>query len=131
MTYATGESKVPNFDGLNRAAAIRTASEAGFGEPAFTEKESKKLAGTVISQNPEAGESVDRETTIKLVLAKAPPDADAHADARATHPPSESPGAQRITQLRANRPSKSNVCARTLLELDHVHRDPELAVRSG
>ena len=73
VTYATGESQVPNFDGLNRAAAIRTANEAGFGEPAFTEKESKKLAGTVISQNPAAGDSVDRDTTIKLVLAKAPP----------------------------------------------------------
>ena len=73
VTYATGKSEVPNFDGLNQAAAIRTADEAGFGEPEFTERESKKLAGTVIAQNPKAGDSVDRDTTIKLVLAKAPP----------------------------------------------------------
>ena len=91
VTYATGESKVPNFDGLNRAAANRTASEAGFGEPEFTEKESKKLAGTVISQNPPAGESVDRDTTIKLVLAKAPPTPTPTPTQSASSPPSESP----------------------------------------
>ena len=91
VTYATGESEVPNFDGLNRAAAIRTANEAGFGDPEFTEKESKKLAGTVISQDPKAGDSVDRDTTIKLVLAKAPPAPTPTPTPSASNPPSESP----------------------------------------
>ena len=129
VTYATGESEVPNFDGLNRAAAIRTANEAGFGDPEFTEKESKKLAGTVISQDPKAGDSVDRETTIKLVLAKAPPAPTPTPTPSAGNPPSESPTPS--ARDPAEPDDKSNVCARTLLELAHVHRDPELAVRSG
>ena len=128
VTYATGESEVPNFDGLNRAAAIRTANEAGFGDPEFTEKESKKLAGTVISQDPKAGDSVDRDTTIKLVLAKAPPAPTPTSDPERQQPAERVADARHGTQLN---PDKSNVCARTLLELAHVHRDPELAVRSG
>ena len=100
VTYATGKSKVPNFDGLNRAAAIRTANEAGFGEPAFTERESKKLAGTVISQDPKAGDSVDRDTTIKLVLAKAPPT----PTPRPTPPASSDRRASR--RRRAHRPAE-------------------------
>ena len=73
VRYATGQSEVPNFEGLSRDAAIRVASEAGFGEPQFTEQESSKPAGTVIDQNPGAGATVDRDTTIKLTLATAPP----------------------------------------------------------
>ena len=72
MTYATGKSEVPNFDGLSRAAAIREARDAGFGEPEFTERESSKPAGTVIAQSPQAGATVDRDTTIRLTLATAP-----------------------------------------------------------
>ncbi len=72
VTYATGKSEVPIFDGLSRDAAIRTATSAGFGEPQFSEKESTKPTGTVISQSPKSGQSVDRDTSIKLVLAKAP-----------------------------------------------------------
>ena len=42
VTYATGKSDVPNFDGLSRSAAIRQANEAGFGDPVFVEKETSK-----------------------------------------------------------------------------------------
>jgi len=72
VKYATGKSEVPNFEGLSRAAAIRVAEDAGFGEPQFSERESSQPAGTVISQNPNAGATVDRDSTIKLVLATAP-----------------------------------------------------------
>jgi serine/threonine-protein kinase len=72
VTYATGKSEVPNFDGLPRQRAIETADEFGFDEPEFTEKTSDAPAGTVIAQSPKAGERVDRDTEIELTLAKAP-----------------------------------------------------------
>jgi eukaryotic-like serine/threonine-protein kinase len=72
IRYATGKSKVPNFEGLSRAAAIRQADDAGFGQPHFSERESSQPAGTVIAQNPNAGATVDRDTTIRLTLATAP-----------------------------------------------------------
>jgi serine/threonine-protein kinase len=73
VRYATGKSEVPNFEGLTRGAAIREARDAGFGEPQFSERESSKPAGTVISQSPKAGATVDRDTRIQLTLATAPP----------------------------------------------------------
>jgi serine/threonine-protein kinase len=72
IRYATGKSDVPNFEGLSRAAAIRVAHDAGFDDPTFGERESSQPAGTVIAQNPQAGATVDRDTTIRLVLATAP-----------------------------------------------------------
>jgi eukaryotic-like serine/threonine-protein kinase len=92
VTYATGESEVPNFEGLSRDAAIREARQAGFGEPDFAEEESSKPAGTVIAQNPEAGARVDRDTTIKLTLAIAPP-------------PPPSPTTQEPTQTQTTTPT--------------------------
>ena len=74
VRYATGKSKVPYFDGLSRAAAVRQANGAGFGDPVFVEKEtSKGTPGTVIAQSPQAGANVDRDTTIRLTLAVQPP----------------------------------------------------------
>jgi eukaryotic-like serine/threonine-protein kinase len=73
VRYATGKSEVPNFEGLTRGAAIREARDAGFGEPQFSERDSSKPAGTVISQSPDAGATVDRDTRIRLTLATAPP----------------------------------------------------------
>jgi serine/threonine-protein kinase len=73
IRYATGKSEVPDFEGLSRAAAIREARDAGFGEPVFSERESSQPAGTVIGQNPDAGATVDRDTTIRLTLATSPP----------------------------------------------------------
>jgi len=74
VRYATGKSKVPDFDGLSRAAAVRQANRAGFGDPVFVEKEtSKGTPGTVIAQSPQVGANVDRDTTIRLTLAVQPP----------------------------------------------------------
>jgi eukaryotic-like serine/threonine-protein kinase len=72
IRYATGKSKVPDFEGLSRAAAIRQARNAGFGQPVFSERESSRPAGTVIGQDPNAGATVDRDTTIRLTLATSP-----------------------------------------------------------
>jgi eukaryotic-like serine/threonine-protein kinase len=90
IRYATGKSNVPDFDGLSRAAAIREANDAGFGNPAFVEKEtSKGTPGTVISQDPQAGANVDRDTTIRLTLAVQPPPPTTPPPT--TEPPTKSP----------------------------------------
>ena len=72
ITYATGESEVPNFVGLTASRARDLADQAGFGDPSFTDRESDQPEGTVIDQSPNAGKKVDRDTDIKLVLAKEP-----------------------------------------------------------
>ena len=72
ITYATGESEVPNFVGVTEARARELADQAGFPEPRFAEGESDQPEGTVIDQSPNAGRRVDRDTRIKLVLAKEP-----------------------------------------------------------
>ena len=38
IRYATGQSEVPDFDGLSRSAAIREANNKGFGDPVFVER---------------------------------------------------------------------------------------------
>jgi len=88
VRYATGKSDVPNFNGLTRAAAIRVAEAAGFGEPQFAERESSQPSGTVIAQSPRRGATVDRDTTINLTLAVAPPPT---TPPPTTKPPTEPP----------------------------------------
>jgi beta-lactam-binding protein with PASTA domain len=93
IRYATGKSEVPNFDGLSQSAAIRVANDAGFDDPVFAERESSKPAGTIIAQNPQAGATVDRDTTIRLTLATAPappsppPTTESPTDPPTTEPP--------------------------------------------
>jgi eukaryotic-like serine/threonine-protein kinase len=97
IRYATGKSEVPNFDGLSQSAAIRVANDAGFDDPVFAERESSKPAGTIIAQNPQAGATVDRDTTIRLTLATAPappsppPTTESPTDPPTTEPPTQTP----------------------------------------
>jgi serine/threonine-protein kinase len=97
IRYATGKSEVPDFDGLTRSAAIRQANGAGFDDPVFAERESSKPAGTVIDQSPQAGATVDRDTTIRLTLATAPsppsppPTTKEPTDPPTTKPPTQTP----------------------------------------
>jgi eukaryotic-like serine/threonine-protein kinase len=90
VRYATGKSEVPNFEGLTRAAAIREARDAGFGEPQFSKRESSKPAGTVIAQDPDAGTTVDRDTRIQLTLATEPPPPPPPTTEQPTEPPTTS-----------------------------------------
>ncbi|HEY6811186.1 MAG TPA: Stk1 family PASTA domain-containing Ser/Thr kinase [Propionibacteriaceae bacterium] len=97
IKYATGKSEVPDFEGVSRAAAVRIAHNAGFDDPAFVERQSSQPAGTVIAQNPQAGANVDRDTTIRLVLATAPappeppPTTEKPTEPPTTEPPTKSP----------------------------------------
>jgi eukaryotic-like serine/threonine-protein kinase len=111
VRYATGKSEVPNFDGLSRSAAIREARDAGFGDPAFAQRESSRPAGTVIGQSPQAGATVDRDTTIRLTLATAPtppsppPTTKEPTKPPTTEPPTETPSP---TPTKKKTPSESN-----------------------
>jgi eukaryotic-like serine/threonine-protein kinase len=97
VRYAPRKSEVPDFEGLSRTAAIREANEAGFNDPVFNEQESSQPAGTVIAQSPQAGASVDRDTTIRLTLATAPappeppPTTEQPTDPPTTREPTRSP----------------------------------------
>jgi beta-lactam-binding protein with PASTA domain/tRNA A-37 threonylcarbamoyl transferase component Bud32 len=95
VRYATGKSEVPNFDGLSRSAAVRVANDAGFDDPVFSERESSQPAGTVIGQNPDAGATVDRDTTIRLTLATSPSPPEPPPT---TESPTEEPTTERPTR---------------------------------
>ncbi len=68
VLYATGESIVPNFRGLDEETAIAEAARYGFVVD-FTTVPSEQTEGTVISQKPGVGQVVPRTTRIKLTLA--------------------------------------------------------------
>jgi beta-lactam-binding protein with PASTA domain len=105
IRYATGKSEVPNFDGLSQSAAIRVANDAGFDDPVFAERESSKPAGTIIAQNPQAGATVDRDTTIRLTLATAP--APPHPPPPTTESPTDPPTTEPPTQTPSPTPSNT------------------------
>jgi len=84
--YATGESPVPNFNGLDQESAEDAANQAGFTKVVFVTEPSDDTEGTVISQEPGRGQVVPRTTTIRLTLAGPMP-------ATPTPTPSPSPSA--------------------------------------
>jgi eukaryotic-like serine/threonine-protein kinase len=106
VRYATGKSEVPNFDGLSRSAAVRVANDAGFDDPVFSERESSQPAGTVISQRPDAGASVDRDTTIRLTLATSPSPPE-------PPPTTESPTEEPTTERPTERPTRTPTATET------------------
>jgi eukaryotic-like serine/threonine-protein kinase len=106
VRYATGKSEVPNFDGLSRSAAVRVANGAGFDDPVFSERESSQPAGTVISQRPDAGASVDRDTTIRLTLATSPSPPE-------PPPTTESPTEEPTTERPTERPTRTPTATET------------------
>ena len=72
VTYATGESSVPNLVGVNRERAEADAKTAGF-KVRFTEQETDdQPPGLVTSQDPDAGSMLERGETISVVVAVAP-----------------------------------------------------------
>jgi serine/threonine-protein kinase len=72
LTYATGESAVPNLVGVNRERAEADAKSAGF-KVRFTEEETdEQPPGLVTSQDPDAGSMLARGEAISVVVAVAP-----------------------------------------------------------
>ncbi|MFT4218712.1 MAG: Stk1 family PASTA domain-containing Ser/Thr kinase [Micropruina sp.] len=72
LYFSPGTGIVPNFNGLNKAAAQAQADREGF-TVTFTEEETDQAEeGKVFKQNPQSGEEIKRSQKIQLVLAKAP-----------------------------------------------------------
>jgi beta-lactam-binding protein with PASTA domain len=81
VTYATGKSAVPDVGGFPQAAAEKALRDAGFTKVSVTRQVSSQPAGTVVTQNPDAGSNASRSATVKLVVATP-------ATAPSTPPPS-------------------------------------------
>jgi eukaryotic-like serine/threonine-protein kinase len=75
LTVSKGKQgiAVPQLVGTTRDDAEGQLSDAGL-TANVTEKESSKEAGTVLSQDPPAGTTVDKGATVNLVVAKARPE---------------------------------------------------------
>jgi serine/threonine-protein kinase len=74
LTYATGKSKVPVLTGKTPAQAESDARSAGFTNFNRDEVETDaEPTGVVFEQNPKAGSTVSRSTTITYKVAVAPP----------------------------------------------------------
>jgi len=68
------EVAVPDVVGKDRDAATESLNNAGL-RPTFSERESSdEDPGTVLEQTPKAGEKAAKDSEVKLVVAKAPPD---------------------------------------------------------
>ncbi|HLM20490.1 MAG TPA: PASTA domain-containing protein, partial [Propionibacteriaceae bacterium] len=75
LTYATGESKVPVLTGKTPAQAESDARAAGFTNFKRDEVETDAAtAGVVFEQNPKAGTTVPRNTTISYKVAVPKPE---------------------------------------------------------
>jgi beta-lactam-binding protein with PASTA domain/predicted Ser/Thr protein kinase len=68
------EVQVPDVVGKDRDAATEALNAAGL-RPTFTERETPdEDPGTVLEQTPKAGEKAPKDSEVKLVVAKQPPD---------------------------------------------------------
>jgi eukaryotic-like serine/threonine-protein kinase len=69
VKYATGKSKVPVMTGKTPAQAESDARAVGFTKFKRIEEPSNETAGVVFAQDPQAGETVSRGTTITYSVA--------------------------------------------------------------
>jgi serine/threonine-protein kinase len=64
---------VPNVVGLSQATATQRLEEAGFQVQVQTQSSSTATVGTVLEQNPAAGESTPKSSTVTITVAEKPP----------------------------------------------------------
>ena len=71
LYYETGQITVPNVTGPNwsRDRAVSDLSTCGFPTPTVNETPSDQIAGTVVSQSPPDGQTVDATTIVVLNVA--------------------------------------------------------------
>jgi beta-lactam-binding protein with PASTA domain/predicted Ser/Thr protein kinase len=67
---------VPNVVGRNEDDARTTLEQAGLRVDVTEQESSDEDPGTVLQQTPAGGGKVDKDSTVKLVVAKAPPEVD-------------------------------------------------------
>jgi beta-lactam-binding protein with PASTA domain len=94
VTYATGKSKVPVMTGKTPAQAESDARTAGFTKFRRIEEPSDETAGVVFAQDPEAGKTVSRATTItyRVAIPKPSPTPTVTQTESPSASPSASPG---------------------------------------
>jgi beta-lactam-binding protein with PASTA domain len=73
VSYATGKSKVPDVTQFPQAAAEKALRDAGFTKVSVSREISSQAAGTVVSQDPDAGTEASRSSRVRLVVASAAP----------------------------------------------------------
>ena len=113
LTYATGESKVPVLTGKTPAQAESDARAAGFTNFKRDEVETDaETAGVVFEQNPKAGTTVSRSTTISYKVAVPKPEpAPPPAPTVTTTRPAPSPTRTRESPSPSPTPSASESSA--------------------
>ncbi|RSX57407.1 Stk1 family PASTA domain-containing Ser/Thr kinase [Bifidobacterium samirii] len=73
LIVSTGRATVPDLAGQAKDAAIQTLKSMGFESTSISEDYSATVAeGAVIGTTPEAGASVERGTTISIVISRGP-----------------------------------------------------------
>ncbi len=74
VTYATGRSTVPNVQGLPEKVAKQTLKDAGFSKVEVSKQTTSSAAdGSVTRQSPGPNSTASRGSTVRLVVATAPP----------------------------------------------------------
>jgi serine/threonine-protein kinase len=105
LTYATGESTVPNLVGVNRDRAEADAKSAGF-KVRFTEEETdEQPPGLVTSQDPDSGSMLARGETISVVVAVAPKPTPTPTPPAKSAPPTSAPPSTPTTPTPAPTPT--------------------------
>ncbi len=93
LTYATGESEVPNLTNRTEDQAQTDAEAAGFKTRSVTRRTNSEPEGLVIGQNPDAGSRLTRGETITITVAEPKP-----TQAPTTAPPTAPTTAPPTTQ---------------------------------
>src|SRR5512139_3016620 len=72
LEVASGNNKVPDVVGKPRDEARRLLEDAGFSVQSSEREDGSKPPGTVLQQSPQGGGTARLDTTVTLVVAKAP-----------------------------------------------------------
>jgi len=73
LTVASGTARVPNLVGKTEKAALALLRKAGFLYNVSTIPDARHRTGTVVTQDPPAGSTLQTASTVTLTVASAPP----------------------------------------------------------
>ncbi|MDQ1642180.1 MAG: eukaryotic-like serine/threonine-protein kinase [Actinomycetota bacterium] len=73
LEYASGSNKVPKVTGMSADQARSALQDAGFQVTEQEREDATHPPGTVIEQSPAAGKAARLDSTVRIIVAKAPP----------------------------------------------------------
>jgi serine/threonine-protein kinase len=73
LEYASGNNKVPKVTGMSADQARSALQDAGFQVTEQEREDATHPPGTVIEQSPAAGKAARLDSTVRIIVAKAPP----------------------------------------------------------